>query len=90
LTASGPPAQSARMPIRYPRPRSSLTGTVRSLRHLIDLADDLQGGVDLAALHQPFDTATPSGRLFFHLLASDPTTPLATSTSGPVAAHGKR
>jgi DNA invertase Pin-like site-specific DNA recombinase len=43
----------------------------RSLRHLIDLAGDLQGrDVDLIVLQQAIDTSTPGGRLFFHLLAA--------------------
>jgi DNA invertase Pin-like site-specific DNA recombinase len=43
----------------------------RSLRHLIQLAAELAGrDVDLVVLHQHIDTTTPSGRLFFHLLAA--------------------
>jgi DNA invertase Pin-like site-specific DNA recombinase len=43
----------------------------RSLRHLINLAGDLQGhGVDLVVLQQAIDTSTLGGRLVFHLLAA--------------------
>ena len=43
----------------------------RSLKHLIDLASVLEArGVGLVVLQQAIDTATPGGRLFFHLLAA--------------------
>lgn len=43
----------------------------RSVKHLKEVVDDLQGrGVGLRALSQGIDTTTPGGRLFFHMLAA--------------------
>lgn len=43
----------------------------RSLRHLMDLAEDLgKRNVDLVVLHQGIDTTTPGGRLFFAILGA--------------------
>ncbi len=43
----------------------------RSVRNLKQIADDLQSRhVGLRALSQGIDTTTPSGRLFFHMLAA--------------------
>lgn len=43
----------------------------RSIRGLIELAAGLSGrNVDFRSLTDGFDTATPSGRLIFHILAS--------------------
>lgn len=43
----------------------------RSVRNLIELADELEGrGVELRVLHQGIDTSTPGGRMFFHVLAA--------------------
>lgn len=43
----------------------------RSVAHLVELAGVLQSrGIDLRVLHQGIDTATPGGRLTFHILAS--------------------
>lgn len=43
----------------------------RSVRHPIDLVGDLgEGHVDLCVLHHGIDTASPAGRLFFHLVGA--------------------
>jgi DNA invertase Pin-like site-specific DNA recombinase len=43
----------------------------RSLRHLIDIADDLQRrGVALRSLTEAIDTATPAGRFLFSILGA--------------------
>ena len=43
----------------------------RSLRHLVNLAADLQDrGVDLVVTEQSIDTSTATGRLLFHILAA--------------------
>jgi DNA invertase Pin-like site-specific DNA recombinase len=43
----------------------------RSLRHLIDLAADLESrGVALVSLKENLDTTTPGGRLIFHVLGA--------------------
>jgi len=43
----------------------------RSLEHLIDLSNDLQGrGVDLVVLDQGIDTSTAVGRMFFQILGA--------------------
>lgn len=48
-----------------------LSRAMRSLRHLLDLAADLEArGVGLVVLRQQIDTTTPTGRLVFRLLAS--------------------
>src|SRR5690349_25125691 len=44
---------------------------MRSLKHLLALADELrERGVGLVGLKQQIDTATPQGRLVFHLLGA--------------------
>jgi DNA invertase Pin-like site-specific DNA recombinase len=44
---------------------------MRSLKHLLALADELrERGVDLVVLKQHIDTTTPTGRLVFHLLGA--------------------
>jgi DNA invertase Pin-like site-specific DNA recombinase len=49
----------------------SLSRAGRSLRHLLELADNLQArGVDFRSLTEAIDTSGPAGRLVFHLLAS--------------------
>ena len=48
-----------------------LSRAMRSLRHLLDLAADLnERGVGLVVLKQQIDTTTPTGRLVFNILAS--------------------
>jgi DNA invertase Pin-like site-specific DNA recombinase len=43
----------------------------RSVRHLVELAGELQVlGVDLVVLDQAIDTTTSTGRLLFHVLAA--------------------
>lgn len=43
----------------------------RSLRHLVELVGDLeQRGVGLRSLTEQIDTATPNGKLIFHLFAA--------------------
>jgi DNA invertase Pin-like site-specific DNA recombinase len=48
-----------------------LSRAMRSLKHLLALADELRGrGVGLVVLKQQIDTTTPQGRLVFHLLGA--------------------
>ena len=48
-----------------------LSRAMRSLRHMIGLAAELEAsGVGLVVLKQQIDTTTPQGRLVFHLLAA--------------------
>lgn len=43
----------------------------RSVKHLVDLVGDLQKqGVQFKSLTDSIDTGTPSGRFFFHVMAS--------------------
>ena len=43
----------------------------RSVKHLVDLVGELhQQGIQLKSLTDSIDTATPSGRFFFHVMAS--------------------
>jgi DNA invertase Pin-like site-specific DNA recombinase len=43
----------------------------RSLKHLIELSNDLaQAEVNLRVLDQGIDTSTPGGRLFFHMVGA--------------------
>jgi DNA invertase Pin-like site-specific DNA recombinase len=43
----------------------------RSVKHLVDLVGELQEkGIQLRSLTDSIDTATPSGRFFFHVMAS--------------------
>jgi DNA invertase Pin-like site-specific DNA recombinase len=45
----------------------------RSVGNLVTVAADLHGlGVDLIVLDQAIDTATPAGRILFHVLAAIP------------------
>src|SRR5258708_27163505 len=44
---------------------------MRSLKHLLALADELcERGVGLVILKQHIDTTTPAGRLVFHILGA--------------------
>ena len=48
-----------------------LSRAMRSLKHLLALADELRGrGVGLVVLRQQIDTTTPTGRLVFHILGA--------------------
>ncbi len=48
-----------------------LSRAMRSLKHLLALADELCGrGVGLVVLKQDIDTTTPTGRLVFHILGA--------------------
>ena len=48
-----------------------LSRAMRSLKHLLALADDLrERGIDLVVLRQHIDTTTPAGRLVFHVLGA--------------------
>jgi DNA invertase Pin-like site-specific DNA recombinase len=48
-----------------------LSRAMRSLKHLLALADDLrERGIDLVVLRQHIDTTTPTGRLAFHILGA--------------------
>ncbi|MBV9451016.1 MAG: recombinase family protein [Streptosporangiaceae bacterium] len=48
-----------------------LSRAMRSLRHMLDLADELdRRGVGLKVLKQDIDTTTPTGRLVFHIFAA--------------------
>ena len=48
-----------------------LSRAVRSLKHLLALADELRGrGVSLVGQRQQIDTTTPTGRLVFHVLGA--------------------
>jgi DNA invertase Pin-like site-specific DNA recombinase len=48
-----------------------LSRAMRSLKHLLALADDLrERGIDLVVLRQHIDTTTPTGRLVFHILGA--------------------
>lgn len=48
-----------------------LSRAMRSLKHLLALADELrERGADLVVLKQQIDTTTPTGRLVFHILGA--------------------
>ncbi len=48
-----------------------LSRAMRSLKHLLALADELrERGVGLVVLKQQIDTTTPTGRLTFHILGA--------------------
>ena len=48
-----------------------LSRAMRSLKHLLALADELrERGVGLVVLKQQIDTTTPTGRLVFHILGA--------------------
>jgi DNA invertase Pin-like site-specific DNA recombinase len=48
-----------------------LSRAMRSLKHLIHLAEELRArGVGLVVLKQQIDTTTPTGRLVFHILGA--------------------
>jgi DNA invertase Pin-like site-specific DNA recombinase len=48
-----------------------LSRAMRSLKHLLALADELrERGIDLMVLRQHIDTTTPTGRLVFHVLGA--------------------
>ncbi|HEY1915105.1 MAG TPA: recombinase family protein [Streptosporangiaceae bacterium] len=48
-----------------------LSRAMRSLKHLIELAEELRGlGAGLVVLKQQIDTTSPTGRLVFHVLGA--------------------
>ena len=48
-----------------------LSRAMRSLKHLLALADELrERGIGLKVLKQDIDTTTPTGRLVFHILGA--------------------
>jgi DNA invertase Pin-like site-specific DNA recombinase len=48
-----------------------LSRAMRSLKHLLTLADELrERGIGLVVLKQQIDTTTPTGRLLFHILGA--------------------
>jgi DNA invertase Pin-like site-specific DNA recombinase len=48
-----------------------MSRAMRSLKHMIELAEDLRGrGIDLVVIKQQIDTTSPQGRLVFHILAA--------------------
>jgi DNA invertase Pin-like site-specific DNA recombinase len=48
-----------------------LSRAMRSLKHMIELAHELQErGIGLVVIKQAIDTTTPTGRLMFHMLAA--------------------
>jgi DNA invertase Pin-like site-specific DNA recombinase len=48
-----------------------LSRAMRSLKHMLNLASELEGGhVGLKVLKQQIDTTTPAGRLVFHIMAA--------------------
>ncbi len=48
-----------------------LSRAMRSLKHMLALADDLrERGIGLKVLKQDIDTTTPTGRLVFHIFAA--------------------
>jgi len=48
-----------------------LSRAMRSLKHLLALADELrERGIGLVVLRQDIDTTTPTGRLVFHVLGA--------------------
>lgn len=48
-----------------------LSRAARSLRNLLDVADQLrERGIDLVVIKQAIDTTTPAGRLAFHIMAA--------------------
>jgi DNA invertase Pin-like site-specific DNA recombinase len=43
----------------------------RSLNHLVSIVDDFRNrGIEFVSLNENIDTSTPSGRLFFHIMAA--------------------
>jgi DNA invertase Pin-like site-specific DNA recombinase len=62
--------------LAYLRPGDTLVVTKldrlgRSLKHLIELSNDLaRAGVNLRVLNQGIDTSTSGGRLFFHMVGA--------------------
>jgi DNA invertase Pin-like site-specific DNA recombinase len=48
-----------------------MSRAMRSLRHMIELAEDLrERGIGLVVIKQDIDTTTPQGRLVFHIFAA--------------------
>ena len=68
-----------------------LSRAMRSLKHLLALADELrERGIGLVVLKQQIDTTTPNGRLVFHILARDRRVPARADRRGHPRGPGGR
>jgi DNA invertase Pin-like site-specific DNA recombinase len=54
----------------------NLARLARSMRQLLDTVEDMEArGIELRSLTESIDTATPGGRLIFHILGFNPGRP---------------
>ena len=68
-----------------------LSRAMRSLKHLLALADELrERGIDLVVLRQHIDTTTPTGRLVFHVLGDRRIPARADRRGHPRGPRGRR